>query len=424
MTSTRSTLLALCVCAPLVQATSEPVVAAGRALLSSKVVTCANEGPAVINHGVVLVKDGMIEAVGRQGQVEIPEGYEVVDVGDDWLMPGLVEMHCHVAGTFDINDMVYLTNPGLSSRVAVIPDNPTLQRSVAAGVTTMLFIPGSGTNIGGQGVLLKAGVDTWEEALVRDPGSLKLAQAGNPERFAWGIGRAFMNWNTRNTFQRGIEYAEGWEAFERGEGPEPDVDPQWEILRRLRKDEARISTHTQIYQVSLMTITMVAQELGLPVFIDHGTFDSYKMAGYAYENDVIAIIGPRSVDPPSRGLERFAGTRSEIIQGCAAGYQENGHELVGFNTDAPVIPQEELQLQAAMAVRYGFDDSEMQAIRGLTIVPAMAGGIDDRLGSLEVGKDADILQITGHPADPRSWVKRVWVNGGSVYDTAEDRRRW
>ena len=430
MTHLPASLIALCASASLALAANEPVVpqtapaSAGQALLSTKVVTCANEGAPVVNRGVILVRDGVIEAVGRQGQVEIPDGYEVVDVGDDWLIPGLVEMHCHVGGTFDINDGVYLTNPGMSARVAVIPNNPTLHRGMAAGVTTVLFIPGSATNIGGMGVLFKTGMETWDEALIRDPGSLKLAQAGNPERFGWGIGRAFMNWNTRDTFERGIEYAQAWEAFEAGQGPEPLVDPQFEILRALRKDEARISTHTQMYQVSLMTVTMVAQELGLPVFIDHGTFDSYHMGGIAYENDVIAIIGPRSIDPPSRGMMNWAGTRSERVQGCAAGYQENGHQLVGFNTDSPVIAQEELQLQAAMAVRYGFDDSDMQAIRGLTIVPAMAAGIDGRVGSLEVGKDADILQITGHPADPRAWVKRVWVNGQSVYDTTEETRRW
>ena len=118
MTHLPASLIALCASASLALAANEPVVpqtapaAAGQALLSTKVVTCANEGAPVVNRGVILVRDGVIEAVGRQGQVEIPDGYEVVDVGDDWLIPGLVEMHCHVGGTFDINDGVYLTNPG------------------------------------------------------------------------------------------------------------------------------------------------------------------------------------------------------------------------------------------------------------------------------------------------------------------------
>ena len=403
---------------------AQHIRADGMALKSAKVLTCAQEGPAVVDNGVVLVKDGKIERVGRASDVEIPEGYEVVDVGTKWLMPGLIDLHCHVGGVFDINDMVFLTNPGISARGAVINGNPMLQRACAAGVTSVLFIPGSGTNIGGQGVLFKTGFEHWDESLIRDPGSLKLAQAGNPERFAWGVGRSFMNWNTRNTFKRGIAYAKRWEAHEAGEGPMPEVDPQFEILRKLRKRATVISTHTQIYQVSLMTATMVAMELDLPVFIDHGTFDSWRMAKIADEAGMAAILGPRSIDVPTRGFIRWSGSNPERIQGVVAGYQENGHTLIGFNTDSPVIPQEELQLQAAMGVRYGFDDSALGTIRGLTIVPAIAAKIDHRLGSLEAGKDADILVVTGHIADPRTSVERVFIDGRSVYDTTEDKRRW
>ena len=84
----------------------------------------------------------------------------------------------------------------------------------------------------------------------------------------------------------------------------------------------------------------------------------------------------------------------------------------------------EVRIESTVAVRLGFDDSEMGAVRGLTIVPARAAGIDDRVGSLEVGKDADVLVITGHPADPRSWVQRIWIDGDDVYDTSRETRRW
>lgn len=98
--------------------------------------------------------------------------------------------------------------------------------------------------------------------------------------------------------------------------------------------------------------------------------------------------------------------------------------MVGFNTDSPIIAQEDLLLNAAMGVRYGLDDKNMAALRGLTIVPAIACKQGDRLGSLEPGKDADILVADGYPPDPRTTFSIVFVNGRRAYDAERDGRRW
>ncbi|MCZ6598487.1 MAG: amidohydrolase family protein [Planctomycetota bacterium] len=398
----------------------------GLAVLTAKALTCPPdiETPQLVDNAVVLIRDGKIERVAPQRGTKIPTGYEVLDVGDLWVMPGLVELHCHVGGTFDINDMVYLTNPGLSASTSVIPHNDALKMAIAGGVTTVLYIPGSGTNIGGLGVLFKTGLDHYEDALIRDPGSMKLAQWGNPESWGPRIGMTFEHWNTRNTLRRGVAYAKRWEAFEAGEGPEPERDIQFDVFRPLVAGETTISTHTQLYQVVLMTLTMVHGEFGLPVFLDHSTIGGWLAGGMAEEMGVPAIVGPRSVDTVSRFFINWARNKHEGMRGVAAGYQQMGLKNVGFNTDSPVIPQETLQLQSAMGVRYGFDDSELQAVRGLTIVPAMAAKIDHVVGSLEPGKDADILIIRGHPSDPRSSVEKVLIEGKLVYDATEDRRRW
>lgn len=397
----------------------------GLALRAAKALTVPYEGPQVIDDATVLVRDGRIQAIGPRTAVTIPEGYAVVDLGAQWVMPGIIELHNHVAGSLrDLNDMVYLTNPGIRASTAVTPGNEMLARALAAGVTTVLLIPGSGTNMGGQGVLVRTAPGKYEDVLVRDPGSLKLAQAGNPERYLIGVGRSFMNWNTRDTFVRGVAYAKRWEAFEQGKGPRPETNLQFEIFRKLYKREAQVSTHTQIYQVVNATLTMVAEELGLPVFIDHGSFDGWRTAPRAQELGVSAIVGPRAIDVPTAGFIRWSGSNPEAILGVAAGYQRLGHKRIGFNTDAPVIPQEELPLQAAVAVRYGLDDSNLETVRGLTIIPAVTVGIEDRLGSLEAGKEADILVVTGDPSDPRTSVEQVFVRGARVYDTASERRRW
>ncbi len=380
--------------------------------------------PQVVDRALVLIKDGKIESVVRARDAEIPDGYEVLDVGKNWVMPGLVELHCHVGGTFSINDMVYLTNPGLSTRSDVVPANDSLKVGVAGGVTSVLYIPGSGTNIGGQGILFKTGLEHYEDALIRDPGSMKLAQWGNPESWAMGVTMTFEHWNTRNTIRRGIAYAKRWEAFENGTGPEPERDIQFDIFRSLYKRETTISTHTQLYQVVLMTLTMIARDFQLPVFLDHSTIGGWLTGGMAEELGVPAICGPRSVDTLSRFFISWARNKHEGVRGVAAGYQQMGNTMVGFNTDSPVIPQETLQLQAGMGVRYGFDDSNLEAVRGLTVVPAMTVFIEDQVGCLLPGRDADILVISGHPADPRSSVERVLIEGKKVYDVEEEPRRW
>jgi len=398
-------------------------------LRAAKALVVGAEGREVVDDAVVVVRDGKIDRIGPAREIEIPPGLEVVDCGRDWLCPGFIDLHCHIAGKSflvnDINDMVFLTNPELRVSSAVEPENANLLRAVAGGVTSVLFIPGSGTNMGGQGVLLKTGFPTYEEMEIRNPGSLKLAQAGNPERWAVGVGRSLMNWNTRNTFQRGLAYAREYVEERKRAGADsfsrPERNIQWDAFPPLLERKTQVSTHTQMYQVVLMTLTMVRQEFGLDVYIDHGEFAGMRAAALAQEIGVPAILGPRELDGTIVPL--CPGTDGKFV-GIAAGYQQAGHKRIGFNTDSPIVPEEELPVQATMSVHYGFDDSEMDSVRGLTIVPAMTAGIADRVGSLAPGKDADILVVTGDPIDPRNVVQRVFIEGETVYDEARDGRRW
>ncbi len=398
----------------------------GLALRCAKALVCSPDPGDVqyVDNALVLVREGKIQAVGPAREMELPAGYELIDLGDRWVMPGIVELHCHEGGTYDINDVVYLANPGLRVATSIVPRNERLERGLAAGVTTVLVIPGSGSNVGGHGILLKTGLREFEQARLRDPGSLKVAQWGNPESWTIGVGMTFENWNTRHTLRRGSAYARRWEAFEEGRGPEPERNIQFDIFRDLIANRAQISTHTQMYQVVLMTLTMIKGELGLPVFLDHSTIGGWLAGGLAQEMGVSAIVGPRSLDPSaSRGMMNWSRNKHEGMRGVAAGYQEQGLENIGFNTDSPVLPQESLPLQAAMGVRYGFEDTSLEAVRGLTVVPAMTVELSERIGSLTPGCDADLVVISGHPADPRSWVQAVWIEGKQVYES-EEARLW
>jgi hypothetical protein len=205
-----------------------------------------------------------------------------------------------------------------------------------------------------------------------------------------------------------MSYARGRAADEKRER-----DPRFDIFEDLLAKRAQVSTHTQIYQLVMQTLRIIRGEFGIDVYIDHGEWKGYLATEQALAMGVAAICGPREIDPPgAHGMDldgRFVG--------IAAEYQRRGMELVGFNTDAPVVPGEELPLQAAMGGRYGFDGSQLQIVRGLTIVPAIVAGIDKRVGSLEPGKDADLVVLDGDPVDPRTHVERVYVEGECVLRT-------
>jgi imidazolonepropionase-like amidohydrolase len=373
-----------------------------------------------IHEGVVLVSKGKILAVGRRGEVDVPEGFEEVDAGDGWLMPGLVDLHAHIAGaTWDLNDMVHQTNPEFRTLDLVGLHHPTIQRALLGGVTTILYIPGSGTNMGGFGTLTKTAGATAEEALVRFPGSLKIAQAGNPERRGgdMGFGRAGMNWGLRATLERGRKYYQEWEDYYAGKREKPEVDHSLEYLRGLFRCEYPVSVHTQIYQVCLQTLRQLSDEFGLWVFVDHGTFDAYRLSEEATKRGVPICLGPRQFQF-DRVTGEMRGLASYWARGGFHGFDKPvvgvGEFGIGINTDSPVIPQEQVALQAAMAVRLGLPPR--WALRGLTLNPARFIGIEHRVGSIEVGKDADLAVWTGDPLDPRRYPRKVMVNGRFYVD--------
>lgn len=379
-------------------------------LKAAKVFTAADQD--MINNGAVVVQGQKIAAVGRAADILKDERFadaQVVDLGANWLCPGAVEAHNHVAGSLrDLNDNVYLTNPGQQTYEVLEPENPYLLDSVAGGITSALFIPGSGSNMGGFGMLVKTAGETVEDMVVRAPGSLKVAQAGNPERYGFGVGRAMMNWNTRDTLEKGIQWVHDYRA---GKAP---FNPMYENFQGLVDKTVPVSVHTQIYQVVMQTILMQKRDLGLDAFVDHGTFDGFKTGSLAVKYDVPVMNGPRQF--------WFDRTSAKII-GNAAGWYEHVPDglLLGYNTDAPVIPQEELPYQAAMGVRLGAGDSR-DGLLGITRHPAIALKMDDIAGSLRPGLEADLVLWTGNPVDPRSHVLMTWVRGELVYDAQDGRR--
>ncbi len=375
---------------------------------------CPIESPE-IEDGVVVVRGRKIESVGKFGEVQIPSGARIIDATNRVVVPGFLEMHNHTGVSLsDLNDMVFQVNPDLRVVDFVQFDTPATRNALSAGVTTLLTIPGSGTNMGGFGVVMKTWGRTRDDIVVRFPGALKIAQAGNPERQGGdlGAGRMGMNWIIRNTLKEAQVYHLAWEAYEKGDTKvAPQRNLRFENMRLLFKKEIPIAVHTQWFQVVQSTIRILKKEFGLDPFVDHGEWEGYLNTPELKALGMPVAAGPRGFDYDRR--------QAKFI-GIPAAYFWRGidRNSIGINTDAPVIPQEELPLQGTMAIRYGLPEDV--ALRALTINPARMIKLEKRLGSLEPGKDADIAIWTGFPLDPRSRTQVVIVDGEVGYDADRD----
>jgi len=404
----RRLLLALLLLATVLPAQGDE---AGRiAITGGKVFSMAG---APIDNGVVLISGGKIEKVGTATKVKVPDGYRVIDARGHRVIPGFIELHNHTLAS-DLHDNTFQVNPELRVLDNVDMDGPAARIAVAGGVTTALTIPGSGSNMGGFGVIVKTAGKTPEEVVVRFPGALKIAQAGNPEQRDGDLGatRMGMNWMIRNVLQEGKAYHEAWTAWEEGKSQhKPERNPRYEYMRGLFRREYPCAVHTQQAQVVQSSMRILHDELGLAIIVDHGTFTGYMNGPELARRGIPVANGPRQF--------WYDRTQGRMIGCTAAWYWLGiGDDNIGMNTDSPGVPQEELFYQGTWSIRMGLP--EKVALRGLTVNAARMLRIQDRVGSLEPGKDADIAIWTGDPFDPRSRTQVVLVNGKVAYDAARD----
>ena len=358
-------------------------------------------GPPILSP-TMMIRDGKIVAIGTRAEISIPPGAEIVDYEDKTLCPGFVDLHHHVgSGGGDINDMVMPTNPELRTLDTVRPANSKIKQTLAGGVTTTLFIPGSGTNLGGFGVLMKTAGENLEAMVIRELGAMKVAQGYNPERNSGDLGRTRMGMHTllTATLERGRDYAAAWKRHADGTGPEPELRADLEQLRQVFEHKVPVIIHTAGARDCVATARMFHDVFGLWMILSHGTFNGHWAAEAMAKRKTPVNLGPRM----------FEFTRDGRYQGIAAGYWRVGCTDLSINTDAPVIPPDELSVQAAMAVRLGLPYEA--ALRSITLTPARQIGIGERVGSLEAGKDADFFVTAGYPLDPRYSPLFVYVNG-------------
>ncbi len=373
----------------------------------------SNVSRRVINHGVILLSKGKIEALGPTSDVTVPEGYIVIDASDRWVMPGIVEAHTHIAIEGGFNDMVTTINPELQIGDCVNLEDIAAEKAVTGGVTTIHTMPGSGTNLAGFTVIVKLDCSRPEEAIVREVGAMKIAQAYNPERRAGDLGltRMGMAWMLRQILDQAKEYTDAWKSFESGQSEEkPAYKPELENMKKAFNGEIPAIVHSAEAWGILESMQMFHDEYQMDTIATHTSFCGYMAGEEAAKREKVHVnIGPRLVD--------FQGWRAPIdgrFHGMGAEYISRGVKNLSINTDAVGWDmQEELAFQASMSVHYGLD--EMIAMEAITIQSARALGVDDRIGSLEVGKDADIVIKKGSLLDVTAPVDLVLINGRIVY---------
>lgn len=322
--------------APLLQA-AETV---DLAIVAGKVLTM-NEAGDIHAPGMILIDQGQIVYVGPVK--DLSEGTDLVERPECWAVPGLVDLHTHIhsGGFGDINDMVQAVNPELRSRPALDPGNPAIARGCAGGVTTLFGIPGSGTNMGGFGIVYKSklGSPHFEDVIVRDPGGLKVAQDSNPQRrneTDFGVSRAGMSWNLADVNDRAVA-ARDQERF----------DPALDMLVDVHRRELPVLIHTASSEGVINTARMWRETYPTQSTVSHGSFDGWKTAEAVARYGMPVNHGPRTVDYFSSLEGRIVGTAAEFV--------EAGVPDFSLNTDSSVVPQEEFFLQGTMSARHGGD---------------------------------------------------------------------
>jgi imidazolonepropionase-like amidohydrolase len=376
---------------------------------------------APIEDGVVVVQFGRIRAVGARGSVEVPAGAKVVDVKGKVLMPGLVDTHSHVGGGWGADSSAPI-QPDVRMLDAVNCRDAGLQRAQAGGITTLNVMSGSGHLMSGQTIYLKnRDVRTIEEQCYRfddgtPMGGMKMANGTNSQQdppFPGTRGKSAAL--VRERFLAAQEYKRKVDAAAGDASKLPSRDLGHEAMLEILSGKRIVHHHTHRHD-DIVTVLRLSKEFGFRVVLHHVS-EAWKVA-----DEIAAANAPCSLivlDTPGGKLEAM-----DFDARSAAELEKLGRpELVGFHTDDWITDSRLFLRSAALAVRAGV--SRETALAGLTLNAAKMLDLGARVGSLEPGKDADFLVLSGDPFSTYTRVEQTWVEGNKVFDLAnEEDRLW
>ena len=357
--------------------------------------------------GSVLIDDnGKIAAVGEN--IPVPQGAEIIDAQGRLVTPGLVEAHCHIGldnegigwEGHDYNEIVEPITPQMRAIDSINPQDEAFGNAIRGGVTTACTGPGSANVIGGTFVAIKLYGNRVDNMILRDPLAMKCAFGENPKRcYGQGAKKSPMTRMAvaallRETLFKTKRYMADKEA-----GKNPPFDMKLEAMEPVLRGEIPLKCHAHRAD-DILTAIRVAKEFGVGLTLDHCT-DGEVIADELAKEGYPAFVGPTLGGKSKVELQHKSFRTPKALH--EAGVK------VSIITDAPVIPLQNLPMCAGLAADAGLPMEE--AWKAITINPAQSVGIADRVGSLEVGKDGDVVIWT---ADPLTTI------GGKAYVTVVD----
>lgn len=369
-----------------------------------------------IENGVLLIRNGKIEAVGPS-DMKLPEGTEIVDVTGKQIMPGLVDTHSHLGGP-EGGDGSNPIQPDARALDAINPESDGFKKALAGGITTINVMPGSGLLMSGQTVYLKMRpAKKIEDMLIVNEkgvyGGMKMANGTNSMRNGNGFPgtRAKSASLVRDLFLKAQEYKKKLEKGKTDSTKMPERDLRMEPLVEVLNGTRTVHFHSHKAS-DIQTAIRLSKEFGFKPVLHHlseGWKVSEEIAAAGLYSSIIII------DVPGGKMEAVNLTLK------TGGVLEKAGVAVGFHTDDGITDSRLFLRSAAMAVREGMGSEK--ALEGLTITGAKMLDLSSRVGSLEKGKDADFIILSGNPFSVYTKVEQTWVEGVKRFDLAKPEDR-
>ena len=364
--------------------------------------------------GQLLIDAGKIVAIGET--VDAPAGCEVIDAQGNLVCPGFIDAHTHIGlheeavrwEGADYNEMSNPVTPEMRAIDAINPNDEAFEVALRGGVTTAVTGPGSANVIGGTFCAIKLSGDNVDDMVIRPAVAMKIAMGENPKGCYGQNGRKLPITRMgvaallRGTLARARKYADDVDAAH-AEGKPAPFDFQMEAMLPVIRKEIPLKAHAHRAD-DILTVLRICREFDVDVTLDHVT------EGHLIVDKLVDAGKPVLVGPSLGSKSKFELKEKSF---ATPGVLHKAGLEVCIITDAPVIPLNYLPLCAGLAVREGLE--EEAAWRAITINPAKVAGIADRVGSLEVGKDADFSIFDGDPLrDIQARAQQVFVNGEPV----------
>lgn len=376
--------------------------------------------------GYILADKDKIIAVGQDmAEVEnlLQPDTVKIDAQGGYVLPGLIDAHSHIGMWEDAvgfegddgNESTDPVTPQLRAIDAVYHADRAFTEAYESGVTTVVTGPGSANVIGGQFAALKTFGRCVDEMIVKEPVAMKVAFGENPktvynEKHQTPMTRMATAAILRESLFRAQEYRELWEEYKKNpeELDKPEFDFKMEALLQVLNRKIPLKAHAHRAD-DIITAIRIAKEFDVDLTLDHCT-EGYLIKDILAEAGLPVIIGPMLTDRSKIEL------RNQNLK--TPGILSKAGLKVAIMTDHPCVPEQHLCLCAAIAVREGMDERE--ALKAITINAAEITGIHGRVGSLEKGKDADLVIFDGNPLELKTKVQKTIINGILVYERKQD----